>query len=206
MEPYRGVEPRSSAWKAVVLAVRPVRRGGSPLNRPGTSRASAARDSDFTKEPEVGKQGLEPRPPGPRPGALTLTRHPVERRRSRQLVSAWRVGLLSGYLPLLRTPRGPPRIRTEILLLARELLCQLELAAQGRRDDATAARQGAQGPCPVNAHAMDVSMFKPVREARRDAASRTLIQPVLETGSLAAGSSLWQMKTARWFPCGRLPA
>ena len=26
----------------------------------------------------VGKQGLEPRPPGPKPGALTLTPHPVE--------------------------------------------------------------------------------------------------------------------------------
>ena len=25
----------------------------------------------------VGKQGLEPRPPGPKPGALTLTLHPV---------------------------------------------------------------------------------------------------------------------------------
>ena len=34
--------------------------GGSPLNRPGTSRASTARDSDFTKEPHVGTPGVEP--------------------------------------------------------------------------------------------------------------------------------------------------
>jgi hypothetical protein len=37
---------------------------------------ATARDSDFTREPRVGKQGLEPRLPDPKSGALTLTPHP----------------------------------------------------------------------------------------------------------------------------------
>ena len=77
LEPHAGIEPASSGRKPDALTVTPGGRGGSPLNRPGTSRASTARDSDFTKEPQVGKQGLEPRLPAPRAGALTLTPHPV---------------------------------------------------------------------------------------------------------------------------------
>ena len=46
------IELSSSVWKTEVL----------PLNDIRT----------------VGKQGLEPRPPGPEPGALTLTPHPAE--------------------------------------------------------------------------------------------------------------------------------
>jgi hypothetical protein len=57
----------------------------------------------------VGKQGLEPRLPGPGPGALTLTLHPADR-----TSSVDRPGFEPGNL-----------------LLARELLYQLELAAQG---------------------------------------------------------------------------
>src|SRR5215472_1918164 len=50
---------------------------GSPLNRPGTSRASTARDSDFTKETQVGKQGLEPVCLLPRACALPAAPQPV---------------------------------------------------------------------------------------------------------------------------------
>lgn len=53
------IELSLSVWKTDVL----------PLN-----------DIRLATEPLVGKQGLEPRPPGPKPGALTLTPHPAKRK------------------------------------------------------------------------------------------------------------------------------
>ena len=53
------IELSLSVWKTDVL----------PLN-----------DIRLVTGPLVGKQGLEPRPPGPKPGALTLTPHPAKKK------------------------------------------------------------------------------------------------------------------------------
>lgn len=51
---------------------------GPAGNDPAFSPVSAGALIPLSWRPIVGKQGLEPHLPGPRPGALTLTRHPVE--------------------------------------------------------------------------------------------------------------------------------
>src|SRR5580698_4469765 len=45
---------------------------------PASAAFQATANPSQLESHEVGKQGLEPRPPGPRPGALTLTLHPGE--------------------------------------------------------------------------------------------------------------------------------
>jgi hypothetical protein len=48
---------------------------------PASAAFQAAANPSQLESHEVGKQGLEPRPPGPKPGALTLTPHPAAWRR-----------------------------------------------------------------------------------------------------------------------------
>lgn len=59
-EPYRGVEPRWSAWKAGVLAVRPVRRGGSGGDRILDLLLFREPLSRLSYRPVVGAAGFEP--------------------------------------------------------------------------------------------------------------------------------------------------
>ena len=122
----------------------------------------------------VGKQGLEPRLPGPKPGALTLTPHPDRAGRT------WTAGLYalracaltaapqlvmsgppesnrvspeseSGRLPSSSIPkRGPPRTRTAHLLLARQALLPDELAAHCRRDIAATAHSAGMTTCRIS--------------------------------------------------------
>ena len=122
--------------------------------------------------------------PGPRPGGAPHPLHPVS---------------------------GPPRIRTENFLVAGQALFQLELAAhwvpssnEGTRR-ATGLVPGAHTSVPGGLRrswcsAVELSMLRHIHPKvvlRRDGASRTRIPPVLETGSLAAGSSLCIRKAAR---------
>lgn len=90
-----------------------------------------------------------------------------------------------GALPLRDIPRrGPRRIRTDSLLGADQALCQLELAAHGRRD----------GPPPSWCFAMEVSTFWHVH-------------PLLPQGGAAHGRPYPDMRTARQgLACGRFPA
>jgi hypothetical protein len=91
----------------------------------------------------VGKQGLEPHPPAPKAGALTLTLHPVC-----QPVP----GAADGIRGRPRWLGGDERNRTAGLLLARQPLSQLSYipeTAPGR--PSSAGRLGTAihgGPCP----------------------------------------------------------
>lgn len=76
----QGLEPRIARLRVECFTC--IARGaesGSPLNRTGISRVSAGR-SPVELKSHVGKQGLEPRLPHPKCGALTLTRHPAAER------------------------------------------------------------------------------------------------------------------------------
>lgn len=100
----------------------------------------------------VGTQGLEPRLPPPRGGALTLTRHPgvekagIEPAR-RRLQGA------SGALPVIPRERG-----------ARYRVIPGGSCPIFRRAELTAGRL--YGPPSGVFPAMDMSNIKPVREAR----------------------------------------
>jgi hypothetical protein len=105
---------------------------------------------------------------------------------------------------------GPPGSRTPRLLFAGQVLYQDELAAQSRRRIAAAAC-GRLGSLPSMLTLWTCQVlpgtFTPEGGARRDAASRTLIQLALEASSLTAGSSLCKRKTAlRGYPLGRSPS
>lgn len=73
-----GIEPASPGFQP---SANPSQLGihvvGLPFNRQPTARSPShlPRPGGLT----VGRQGLEPRPPGPKPGALTLTPHPADR-------------------------------------------------------------------------------------------------------------------------------
>jgi hypothetical protein len=140
-EPHAGIEPAFSAWKADTLAVVLVRQlitRATARSRTWTFRVSAGRSFQLSyggkmseagagnRNPEylslsrprgysrlVGKQGLEPRPPGPGPGALTLTRHPVgwTTGGSNPVPPVCRIGALP-YELAAHVPRSwPPRLK-----------------------------------------------------------------------------------------------
>src|SRR5580658_4503264 len=78
MERIAGIEPASSLWKSVALPLSYIRMVAPAGSEPASAAFQATANPSQLESHEVGKQGLEPCPPGPRPGALTLTLHPGE--------------------------------------------------------------------------------------------------------------------------------
>ena len=82
---HPGLEPGSSGFRArrvcriPLMAIECGRRLVAPTGSdPASAAFQAAANPSQLESHQVGKQGLEPRPPGPKPGALTLTLHPGE--------------------------------------------------------------------------------------------------------------------------------
>ena len=154
---------RSPSIRATCRAT-PVTSGSPESNRVSPESGSGRLPSSSIPQKPVEKVGIEPT-------TTTLAR---------------RARYLSCH------PRGTGEIRTRGLLHAMQTLYRSELQPHGRRSDATAAIT-AGVTCRYGAHAMDVSIGQHVHPQvvlRRDAAGRTPIPPVLETGRLSAGSSL----------------
>ena len=158
----------------------------------------------------VGKQGLEPHPPAPKAGALTLTLHPV----NPILFSSCRLFLGNGGVEWFG---GDERNRTAGLLLARQPLSQLSYipeAAPGppgvgrAAGDSNSQRPGpgirhshpGGPPCSwcsrcgvINWHARS-----PVGGAPQGWQDSNPRHAVLEAAVLAAELHPMKLKTARW--------
>ena len=78
LEPHAGIEPAFPAWKAGTLAVVLVRRGDSGWDRTnGLLGFNQALIPTELQSHQSGSRDSNPVHPGPKPGALTLTLHPV---------------------------------------------------------------------------------------------------------------------------------
>ena len=183
-EPHRGIEPRSPVWRTGVIAVRPVGHGGSSLNRTGIFRASTGCSAVELKSHLVGKQGIEPRLPGPRPGALTITRHPGAllnaggggRNRTDSSTLARRDRCLSCHPQRAAAPRNTQeRPRYVGRLPGRGGIPAAQTGLPGRR--ARAARR-------FGAHAMEFSTVKPVRRGSQGRQDSNPHNAALETAVL----------------------
>lgn len=104
-----------------------------------------------------------------------------------------------------RPHRGAGGIRTRGLLNAIEVLCQLSYSPTAARCSRTDGQRQARRGLPSDAHAVDLSMVKPVLEARRDGETRTPAAQFWRLPFWPLNYVPMQMKTARQVPLQAAP-